>query len=93
MASNLCGGRPTGQFEAVCICFLSIVLKLNIVQRASSQVRRSLDSKFDLIELKNACIVLNTAEYCQVTASEVLLFLISLWLHSHMSAVGGETCR
>ena len=39
--------------------------------RSSNQVRRSLDAKFDMNELKNACIVLNTAEYCQVTATEV----------------------
>lgn len=33
--------------------------------------RRSADVRYDQNEIKNACLVINTAEYCQSTAQEV----------------------
>ena len=33
--------------------------------------RRSIDSRFDLSELKNTCTLINTADYCQTTALEL----------------------
>ena len=33
--------------------------------------RRSVDVRYDVNELKNAGLIINTAEYCRVTASEV----------------------
>ncbi|KAI9456566.1 Vps53-like protein [Lactarius psammicola] len=35
------------------------------------QLRRSTDVRYDLNEIKNACLVINTAEYCQSTAQEL----------------------
>ena len=43
----------------------------SLIFRPPSQVRRSMDSRFDIDELKNACLIVNTAEYCQATAIEV----------------------
>ena len=33
--------------------------------------RRSMDARYDISELKNACTVINTADYCQTTALEL----------------------
>lgn len=36
-----------------------------------AHVRKSLDVRYDLKELKDACMLINTADYCQTTALEV----------------------
>ncbi|KAL5507261.1 VPS53 [Sanghuangporus vaninii] len=41
------------------------------IKRPVNQSRRSSDSRYDVSEIKNACLLINTAEYCQVTASEL----------------------
>ncbi|KAH8119366.1 Vps53-like protein, partial [Phellopilus nigrolimitatus] len=42
------------------------------LKRPATQSRRSSsDTRYDIHELKNACLLVNTAEYCQVTASEL----------------------
>ncbi|KAF7782136.1 hypothetical protein Agabi119p4_1512 [Agaricus bisporus var. burnettii] len=33
--------------------------------------RRSMESRFDINEIKRACLIINTADYCQTTASEL----------------------
>lgn len=38
-------------------------------QRASA--RKSTDSRYDIQEIKQACLVINTADYCQATSSEL----------------------
>jgi hypothetical protein len=35
------------------------------------QTRRSLDTRMDSEQLKTACVLINTADYCQTTALEV----------------------
>jgi vacuolar protein sorting-associated protein 53 len=40
--------------------------------------RRSIDSRWDATEVKNACLVVNTADYCHNTAQEVCTILMSL---------------
>lgn len=37
-----------------------------------TQVRRSTDTRFDTNDLKQSCLLINTADYCQTTALEVL---------------------
>lgn len=39
--------------------------------RPPQQGRRSMDTRFDPNEVKNACVLINTADYCQTTAQEV----------------------
>ncbi|KAH9058879.1 Vps53-like protein [Lactarius vividus] len=41
------------------------------MRRTWPQLRRSTDVRYDLNEIKNACLVINTAEYCQSTAQEL----------------------
>ncbi|THH07754.1 hypothetical protein EW145_g3172 [Phellinidium pouzarii] len=41
------------------------------LKKPSNQSRRSSDARYDVQELENACLLVNTAEYCQVTASEL----------------------
>jgi hypothetical protein len=36
-----------------------------------NQPRKSMETRVDINELKNACLILNTAEYCQRTTEEV----------------------
>lgn len=36
-----------------------------------SNVRKSTESRYDLQEIKQACLVINTADYCQTTSSEL----------------------
>ncbi|KAH7913280.1 Vps53-like protein [Hygrophoropsis aurantiaca] len=45
---------------------LSIRLK-----RPAVQPRKSLESRFDMVELDQACLLINTADYCQTTALEL----------------------
>ncbi|KAN0125317.1 Vps53-like, N-terminal domain containing protein [Lactarius tabidus] len=42
-----------------------------VVPRTQPPLRRSADVRYDLSEIKNACLVINTAEYCQSTAQEL----------------------
>ncbi|KAI0066196.1 hypothetical protein BV25DRAFT_1988653 [Artomyces pyxidatus] len=41
------------------------------IRRQQPQARRSTDTRYDLNEMKNACLVINTADYCQTTAQEI----------------------
>ncbi|KAL4078288.1 Vps53-like protein [Scleroderma yunnanense] len=41
------------------------------LKRSQSQVRKSTDTSFDAAELQQACLIMNTADYCQKTASEL----------------------
>ncbi|KLO18398.1 hypothetical protein SCHPADRAFT_993623 [Schizopora paradoxa] len=72
--SKLFTGKPLFDLSALFRKWLRLYAEdvlMASLKRPTNQGRRSLDSKFDVNELKNACIVLNTAEYCQVTASEL----------------------
>ncbi|KIJ18544.1 hypothetical protein PAXINDRAFT_71265 [Paxillus involutus ATCC 200175] len=40
-------------------------------KRPQPQSRRSTDSRFDIAELQQACLFINTADYCQTTAAEL----------------------
>ncbi|KAI0000479.1 Vps53-like protein [Russula vinacea] len=40
-------------------------------RRTQPQPRRSADVRHDMNEIRNACLVINTAEYCQTTAQEL----------------------
>ena len=55
-----------------------------IISRPSNQPRRSVDARFDINEIKNACLLINTSEYCQITASEVISFLVTQKILSDM---------
>lgn len=47
-------------------------LTTNIKRRTGSErERRSLEGRVNVAEIRNTCLMLNTAEYCQVTSSEV----------------------
>ncbi|KAH7888924.1 Vps53-like protein [Phlebopus sp. FC_14] len=41
------------------------------LKRAQAQARKSTESRFDIVELQQACLLINTADYCQTTASEL----------------------
>ncbi|KAI0935268.1 hypothetical protein AcV7_003755 [Taiwanofungus camphoratus] len=41
------------------------------LKRPAMLSRRSVESRFDMNELKNACTLINTADYCQTTAAEL----------------------
>ncbi|KIJ68088.1 hypothetical protein HYDPIDRAFT_173763 [Hydnomerulius pinastri MD-312] len=41
------------------------------LKRPQPQARKSMDSRFDKAELQQACLLINTADYCQTTASEL----------------------
>ena len=43
--------------------------------RFSLQGRRSTDARWDINEVKNACLIINTADYCQTTAQEVSVLM------------------
>ena len=67
-------GRPFGKHEEVrSRCFRLGILDSDVfvICRPAHQPRRSSDTRYDAHELRNACLLINTAEYCQVTASEV----------------------
>ncbi|KAI0256226.1 Vps53-like protein [Lactifluus subvellereus] len=44
---------------------------LVLQMRRTQPLRRSADVRYDQNEIKNACLVINTAEYCQSTAQEL----------------------
>ncbi|KAF9446218.1 hypothetical protein P691DRAFT_761819 [Macrolepiota fuliginosa MF-IS2] len=46
------------------------VLSLNTPKQRPT-ARRSTESRYDVNEIKQACLVINTADYCQMTASEL----------------------
>jgi hypothetical protein len=42
--------------------------------------RRSVEGRANLQDVKNACMILNTAEYCQSTSLQVLtLSVVEVW--------------
>ncbi|KAI0633222.1 Vps53-like protein [Trametes polyzona] len=41
------------------------------MKKPSSLARKSMDARYDVSELKNACTLINTADYCQTTALEL----------------------
>ncbi|KAI0048281.1 hypothetical protein FA95DRAFT_1588772 [Auriscalpium vulgare] len=41
------------------------------MKRPQYQSRRSADTRYDIKEIKNACSIINTADYCQTTAQEL----------------------
>jgi hypothetical protein len=40
-------------------------------KRSTAQTRRSIDSRFDVADLQQAALLINTADYCQTTALEL----------------------
>ncbi|KAG1727197.1 hypothetical protein EDD22DRAFT_1016813 [Suillus occidentalis] len=53
-------------------------------KRPAVQTLRSMDSRFDVADLQQAALVINTADYCQTTALEPVLFS-ALSRHFHES--------
>ncbi|KAL0956636.1 hypothetical protein HGRIS_002769 [Hohenbuehelia grisea] len=47
------------------------VLLAGLKRPVTTQGRRSMDSRFDAAELKQACLLINTADYCHTTAAEL----------------------
>jgi hypothetical protein len=47
-----------------------VVMSTNLVS-TSPPTRKATEARFDLAELKQSCILINTADYCQTTALEV----------------------
>lgn len=45
--------------------------------RPPTAVRMSTDSRVDIESLKQSCLVINTADYCQTTALEVVLLIVT----------------
>ncbi|CCL98710.1 uncharacterized protein FIBRA_00714 [Fibroporia radiculosa] len=44
---------------------------MSSMKKPTFVTRRSIESRFDMNELKNACTLINTADYCQTTALEL----------------------
>ena len=40
-------------------------------KRPGTQTRKSFESPFEIHEIKTACTIINTADYCQTTALEL----------------------
>ncbi|KAI0266660.1 Vps53-like protein [Gloeopeniophorella convolvens] len=72
--ASLSTGRPLFDLFEVFRKWLRVfaedVLMPNL-RRTQPQPRRSMDVRYDMNEIRNACLVINTAEYCQNTAQEL----------------------
>ncbi|KII92548.1 hypothetical protein PLICRDRAFT_37313 [Plicaturopsis crispa FD-325 SS-3] len=68
-------GRALFDLGGVCKKWLKVyaedVLVASMKRPTVSQPRRSMDTRFDANEIKHACLIINTADYCQTTASEL----------------------
>lgn len=58
-----------------------------------SQSRKSTETRFDATELKQACLLINTADYCQTTAVEVRVNQNKVEVLSNFNPVRGENQR
>ena len=58
-----------------------------------SRERKSMDTRFSVHSMQMACTVLNTADYCHNTATEVCEFGYLASCYSFVSEVRGETER
>lgn len=71
--------------------------RMSFIQRdpRTDKERRSFDGRFNVAEIKHACLLINTADYCQVTALEVRLFFVTLGtrLFNPMRLAGRESQR
>ncbi|KAI0645796.1 Vps53-like protein [Trametes meyenii] len=72
--ANLFTGQPLydlcGLFKKWLRIYAEEVLVTSI-KKPSVFGRRSMDARYDVTELKNACTLINTADYCQTTALEL----------------------
>ena len=66
-----------------------------LTSRPTNVTRKSMETRCDPAELKNACTLINTADYCQTTALEVSVIHIVATPRTHMlsHAAGGEHPR
>ncbi|KAI9507909.1 Vps53-like protein [Russula earlei] len=72
--ATLSTGRPLFDLLEVFKKWLRIYAEEVLVsqmRRTHPQSRRSVDVRHDVNEIGNACLVINTAEYCQTTAQEL----------------------
>ncbi|KAG6375541.1 Vps53-like protein [Boletus reticuloceps] len=60
------------------------------LKRPQIQSRKSTDSRFDKTELQRACLLINTADYCQTTAAEVRFHRHSTRTEANTLLAGGE---
>lgn len=56
-----------------------------------------MDTRFDLDEVKQSCILINTADYCQTTALEVMTLTMNatgrMRIEPSISSAGRENSR
>ncbi|KAJ7217738.1 Vps53-like protein [Mycena pura] len=72
--AKLSTGKPLFDLCAVHKKWLRIYAEdvlIASLKRPVSQVRKSTESGFELSEIKQSCLVMNTADYCQATALEL----------------------
>ncbi|KAI5123978.1 hypothetical protein M0805_006390 [Coniferiporia weirii] len=72
--SKLFIGKPLLDLASLMRKWLKIYAEdvlLPSLKKPTNPIRHSLDARYDVHELKTACLLVNTAEYCQVTASEL----------------------
>ncbi|KAL0581905.1 Vacuolar protein sorting-associated protein 53 [Marasmius crinis-equi] len=73
--AKLSTGQPLFDLSNVHKKWLKIyaedVLGSSLKQRPTTTSRKSMESRFDIGELRQAATVMNTADYCQTTASEL----------------------
>ncbi|KAN0103653.1 Vps53-like, N-terminal domain containing protein [Russula decolorans] len=72
--ATLSTGRPLFDLLEVFKKWLRVYAEevlMSQMRRTRPQPRRSTDVRHDMNELRNACLVINTAEYCQTTAQEL----------------------
>ncbi|TBU33936.1 Vps53-like protein [Dichomitus squalens] len=72
--ARLFTGQPLYDLCALFKKWLRIYAEEVLVQslrRPANFTRKSVDTRYDLAELKNACTLINTADYCQTTALEL----------------------
>lgn len=65
-----------------------LVAGLKKSANTASTIRRSIDTRYDIDQVKRACLMLNTADYCQTVSAEVWMktFLLSSQLTHGLSA-------
>ncbi|GJE92731.1 vacuolar protein sorting-associated protein 53 -like protein [Phanerochaete sordida] len=72
--ANLFTGQPLYDLAQLQKKWLKIYAEEVLVaslKRPASFVRRSIETRLDMNELKNACVLINTADYCHQTALEL----------------------
>ncbi|KAI0316499.1 Vps53-like protein [Amylostereum chailletii] len=67
-------GRPLYELFEVFKKWLHVYAEeilMTTLKRSQPQARRSMDTRYDVNEVKNASLVINTADYCYTTAQEL----------------------